>query len=266
VRFVVIVCYVLLVPLLSVPDWCHSYYKDSNAAETFFVDCQAGSLSQYPVSGVIYVSSYFTGCVDILCQSFIVYMQYTKYKQRHFDKHDKIRNIFILFLLATSFINSIIVMSTNERRGNYVTDFLRPVVVVLLFKTQRSNFTLIGQTLKDSAITLILIFAYVAYFAFFATMLFYTTFEGVAVTQSTAASYWQFLVLLTTENYPDMFLIAYNANWISVLFFWVFIIFGIFYLLSILLATVFQNYKHRVEEISRRKLEQRLTLIEMFYD
>ena len=147
-----------------------------------------------------------------------------------------------------------------------VTELLRPVIIVLMFQTLRANCAVIVLNLKDSIVTLSLIFVFVLYFAFFGNLLFTSTFEDYAVTSTLQSSYWQFLVLLTTENYPDVFLLAYMNSWFSLFFFWVFIVIGIFYLTSILLAIVFDNYKRRVEEISQRKLNQRLHYVNIFYD
>ena len=72
--------------------------------------------------------------------------------------------------------------------------------------------------------------------------------------------------MMTTENYPDIMLTAYYSNTISSIFFLAFIVVIIFYLLSILLAIVFDNYKKRVEMEYRRKLKRRLEYVEIFYE
>ena len=48
------------------------------------------------------------------------------------------------------------------------------------------------------------------YFAFFSSFVFYATFEGVALTSDLWESYWYFLIMLTTESYPDCILLAYE--------------------------------------------------------
>ena len=72
--------------------------------------------------------------------------------------------------------------------------------------------------------------------------------------------------MLTTENYPDVLLLAYDEAWYSVLFFFIFIVIGVFYLSSILLAIVFDNYKKRIEIMSESKIKKRMFYIKMFYD
>ena len=73
-------------------------------------------------------------------------------------------------------------------------------------------------------------------------------------------------ILLTTENYPDFETPAYDANWISIFFFLICTSVVVFFLSSILLSIVFDNYKRQIDESHKRKLEQRVQYIGMFYD
>lgn len=125
---------------------------------------------------------------------------------------------------------------------------------------------MIFLNLKDSAVTLLIIFIYTVYFAFFGNFLFFSSFEGLTVFGNFGDSLWEFTVLLTTENFPDVMLLSYQANLFSAFIFIIFIVIGIFYLLSILLSVVFEKYKKRVEKIGRQKLEQRLTYIRILFD
>ena len=53
-------------------------------------------------------------------------------------------------------------------------------------------------------------------------------------------------VCLTTENFPDIMLEATAINTAYCIFFIIFILFGVFFLMSVLLAVIFDNYKHRL--------------------
>lgn len=60
------------------------------------------------------------------------------------------------------------------------------------------------------------------------------------------------LTAMTTANYPDVMLPQYYNNFFVVFFFIIYLLFGIFFLLSVLIANVFNKYKTRLEErISR---------------
>lgn len=47
---------------------------------------------------------------------------------------------------------------------------------------------------------------------------------------------------VTTENYPDIMMPAYNSNKGSIVFFATFLMIGVFYILPMLLATVMDSY------------------------
>ena len=180
------------------------------------------------------------------------------------DKRDMRRNILIFVMLGLSIVDTLIALF--KQRSGILTGLLKPAIVSLQFKTLRSNFALLMLNIKDSAVTLSVIFLFILYFSFFASLIFYSTFEGTAITNRISDSYWAFTVLLTTENYPDVMLLAYNSRYYSVFFFLVFVVIGVFYLLSILLAIVFDNYKNRVKQLGQQKICERIKYIKIIFD
>ena len=56
------------------------------------------------------------------------------------------------------------------------------------------------------------------------------------------------IILLTTANFPDVMLPAYNKNYFYAWLFVIYLIVGLFLLLNMLLAKVFANYKKQLEE------------------
>ena len=63
-------------------------------------------------------------------------------------------------------------------------------------------------------------------------------------------TFYQLTVLITTSNFPDVMLAAYNTSTWFTVFFVIFIIFGVFFLMNVLLAVIFDNYKKQVENAS----------------
>lgn len=145
-------------------------------------------------------------------------------------------------------------------------DLVRPWVVVMSFAHLRSTFSLIFINVKDSSVTLGIIFMFLLYFAFFAQFIFFSSLEGSTFTNDLGDSYWEMDVLFTTENFPDFVLPAYDEHFYSIVLFMSFICIVVFYMSSILLSIVFDNYKQRIEEISKEKLEKRIHYIKIFYD
>lgn len=74
------------------------------------------------------------------------------------------------------------------------------------------------------------------------------------------------MILITTSNFPDVMLYAYAENTIYVLFFVIFVLFGVFFLLNLLLGVIFDNYKRRIEEMRILKGTERLQYIKQFFD
>ena len=54
-------------------------------------------------------------------------------------------------------------------------------------------------------------------------------------------------ILLTTANFPEIMLFAYLRNRYSVIFFIIYLIFGLFFLLNLVLAVYYNNYRKRVD-------------------
>ena len=79
-------------------------------------------------------------------------------------------------------------------------------------------------------------------------------------------SYWAMFICLTTENYPDVMLLAQQANALYTLFFVIFILIGCFFLTSVLLAVIFDNFKNRMEMLQEKKVSYRMEYIDQFFD
>ena len=65
------------------------------------------------------------------------------------------------------------------------------------------------------------------------------------------------IVLITTANFPDVMLPAYHKNYFSMLFFTTYLSVGLFFLLNLLLASVFSKFKDRFEERIDANIEKR---------
>ena len=54
---------------------------------------------------------------------------------------------------------------------------------------------------------------------------------------------WNLFILLTTANYPDVMMPAYSTNRLSSIFFVVFLCFGLFFLMNVALAVIYNNFE-----------------------
>lgn len=94
---------------------------------------------------------------------------------------------------------------------------------------------------------LTLLMCYLVFFSIMGYYLFRSTFQGVSIMPSIKETLYQMIILLTTANFPDVMLPAYQVSWFYSLFFVSFLLFGLYFLLNLLLAKVFTNYKKTLE-------------------
>lgn len=92
--------------------------------------------------------------------------------------------------------------------------------------------------------------------------LFQPNLEGFIYFKTLGESFYQLFILLTTANFPDVMLPAYNSNRIYALFFVGYLIFGLYFLQNILQAIIFDNYKRRIREKCEVKTDSRVDIIE----
>ena len=100
------------------------------------------------------------------------------------------------------------------------------------------------------------LFMYVLLFAILGSFYFRESFEGVSYMQGIRDTNFELLILMTTANFPDVMLPAYNVHWTRTLFFIIFITLGLYFWLNLILASVFNIFKQRIslrDKVSREK-------------
>lgn len=88
----------------------------------------------------------------------------------------------------------------------------------------------IFMLIKDSGILIFCIFGYVAFYAIAGYFIFKATMEGYTYFSTPAQGCYSMFILLTTANFPDVMLPAYNANRWYCLYFISFLIIGLYFL------------------------------------
>lgn len=74
------------------------------------------------------------------------------------------------------------------------------------------------------------------------------------------------LVLLTTSNFPNIMMPAYQENRWNCIFFIIYLAIGLFLLLNLLLAIYYANYKKRFEETIDSFVVERNKFLEGKFD
>jgi H+/Cl- antiporter ClcA len=112
---------------------------------------------------------------------------------------------------------------------------------------------------------LLTIFAWIFIYSIIGFYLFRYSFEGATNFVSFKESYISMLTLLTTANFPDVMLPAYQKNFFTMFFFITYLLIGLYFLLNLLLATVFNKFKGRLEQRINQNQAKRSDQIEKVF-
>ena len=245
-----VLIYFVIVPYLYTPSWCLQYFKDQGDQDQigFTYNCHLVVLDGglVPYSNMPKLAPWLTAIIDVICLSYLTFYRMYKLKWRKMTKKGTVRNYALVIILVVSITDHVLglIFSYNS----LVSLLLRPLVVYIFFSSVRNNLWMIAYTCKDTGIILVTILSYVMLFSVFSYYLFRNDFEGIAILSDMFESYYQFLILLTTANFPDVMLPAYERSfWYSSIFV-LYLIVGLYFLLNILLANVFSMYKKRHEQ------------------
>ena len=142
---------------------------------------------------------------------------------------------------------------------------MRPVIFANFLHLVRTNCWDFYYELKDSGAFLVAIFLFIGSYALVGLYLFRYTFEGYQNFGSFDEAFYNMLILMTTANFPDVMLPAYDKNYWYMLYFISYLIIGLYFMLSFLLANVFIKFKERLERQNDEKYtETRALLIKLF--
>ena len=246
------VFYILVIPLLDTDQWCLDALEPQRGNLPIyggiFLDCDTPAKQlKMPYSGLPSALPLVTAIFDLITLAFFSFVKWRRFKNRRKDEKLFYRDSIFAALVVISVID--IVVSLILFESYFVVGILRAPIIVLLYRSQQDFFWMVALNVKDSFAMLICILIWVFYFAAFGHFLFQDMMEGMMNFSTFTQSYWSMFVCLTVENYPDVMLFAQEKNSAYALFFVFFILVGCFYLLSVLLAVIFDNFKSRIDII-----------------
>lgn len=129
----------------------------------------------------------------------------------------------------------------------YVSQFIRIVHLIVFIRSLREALKRIALVIWDSKEILLVVIAFIFLFGWVGFRLFRGTQQGEAYFSSLSEGIWSMMVLLTTANFPDVMMVAYNINPAYAIFFVSYLIIVLFFLLNLVLAVYYNNYRTRVE-------------------
>ena len=100
------------------------------------------------------------------------------------------------------------------------------------------------------------IFLFVFLYSNLCFFIYQNNYAGYVFFDCLSDSFYNIVILLTTANFPDIMLPTYNENYWSCLPFIGFLIVGLYFLMSILLANVYMKFKQRVQKQCEEQLQK----------
>jgi hypothetical protein len=197
-----------VMPLLQCPQWCNVLAIDQGKNNEFLYDCDTLSNGTIKYSDLPKFAPWASGSFDLFFLTFMLGCTIHTFFWRTPSKMDKVRVPIGICIYISCVIDLLYSMITT--RCPYWNNAFKPVVVLLFLPTIRNNLKTVVLDLKDSMPVLMIIFAFIFFFSFSGYFFFQGTLEGVTTFPNISRSYYNMLILLTTANFPDVMLPAYN--------------------------------------------------------
>ena len=102
--------------------------------------------------------------------------------------------------------------------------------------------------MRDSLPMVIFITMYILYFSWVGNLFYKGTVQGVRFMNSFTESAWNMLICMTTSNYPNVMLPAYQSSRFNFFFFFCYLVIGLFLIMNLLLAIIYSTYKQHYEQ------------------
>lgn len=222
----------------EIPTWC----LDSKDIKDH-VYCDSDT---YPNSGLPKLPKFASAALEIFWLGVLLFFTFFRRMFKIPSYFSKVREVVQTVLTIIAFIDILVAIAIGK--GVIVSKFVRLLLIILFIRSLRESLIRIVLVVYDSKEILMLLVAYIWFFGWIGNRLFKGTQEGEVYFRTLTESMWNLLILLTTANFPDIMLPAYQTHKAYWLFFILYLIIGLFFMLNLILAIYYSNYKNRVEE------------------
>jgi len=238
------------------PSWC----RDNSFWFSCKVELPNGQQVGVPWSNIPKLPQRVLHLVELVCLGFILAMVLFRHSFVQESKTSRLRKYLLLAGCLAAVADNIVVIVTQGR--TYVAQFIRPLVFVLFVRSVRECCKRIYESIKEAVSIAFLLAVQVVFFGYLGLVLFKGTAEGETYFSSLEDSFWNMLVLLTTSNFPDIMLPAYAQSRWYALFFIIYLILGLFFLMNLVLAVFYNNYRSEIERIAENFVAVRSNFLE----
>jgi hypothetical protein len=192
----------------------------------------------------------YSSILAIIVLVTLLFHQWMRTQYRNFDKMASIAWKVQIVMTTVSLLDIIVgVMIINSASYPYpwIAAFIRPFYLITTVSILRTFWRKYLIVMKDSAPMVLFIVVYILYFSWMGQRYFSGTKEGVEYFSTFGNSCFNMLVLMTTSNYPDIMLPAYQIYRGDCLYFIIYLVVGLYLLMNLLLAIFYSNFKSRFD-------------------
>ena len=157
----------------------------------------------------------------------------------------------MLILMLISTIEIIWVAVSSHRSTAAIVNVFNVFLLLFFVRAIREVWLQFMQVLGASVPIFAIIMAYFVIYIIVGFIFFANSQASDSFITINEATYTVF-ILFTVSNYPDVQTPFFEENRLSLLYFWTFLLIGIFLLSNLLLAQIFLNYKNLIEKKLKR--------------
>ena len=219
-----------ILPIFEVPNWC---IRDNLYTKGFSkTECDP---ENYPNSNFVKFPPAFTTFLTLLAYCllsiFVVMRLFIKKK----TKSAIIRSSIMMLMMLISSIDLIWVFSDNNRSTTPIVNIFNVCLLLFFVRAIREVWIQFMQVVMFSVPVFVIIFAYFVIFILVGFIFFANSTASESFTSINESMYTVF-ILFTVSNYPDVQMPYFADNRLTFIYFWIFLLVGIFLLSNLLLA------------------------------
>jgi two pore calcium channel protein len=220
------------------PLWCED--------KSYPYSCKVDGYS-VPLSGIPMLPQRVTYSVEAFIVLFFICMNFLRNSYNMKSRTSHIR-FFAINILCISAIADIIQVLVTERRP-YISHFARVILFVIYLRTVRESLYRVYISIQKARYVLVLLILNVFVFGWMSHLLFRDMYSDPQYFHSLYDSLWSMLVLLSTANFPDIMIPAYEENQAYCIFFILYLVVGLLVLQRLMLAVIYNDYKNHIRDI-----------------
>lgn len=254
------------------PDWCLKLVSDKHKGDESLKDFDEYYCNTpdgiYTSSNLIKLSPAITLPTQVLALAIIIWFSHMSNMYRDMDAGARRSQNLMYVFFAITILNILWVVFTGEESFHFpwVAAILRPFFLIASIRSIRSNLKSYLLVIKDTMAMVLFIGTFILYYSWMGQRLFSGTLEGIEYFDTYSNSAFNMLVLMTTSNYPDVMLPAYQRNRLNCIFFISYLVLGLFLMMSLLLAVFYSNFKERFQERIDRSEDRRSKYLYELFD